>query len=58
MRGLIEKNKTLVLLLIVILGFFLRLRGLDRVGLNEDEVNKVRAARAAALPSRINTSQS
>jgi 4-amino-4-deoxy-L-arabinose transferase-like glycosyltransferase len=41
-----EKNKVVVLLLIVVLGFFLRLRGLDRVGFNEDEVNKVEAARA------------
>jgi 4-amino-4-deoxy-L-arabinose transferase-like glycosyltransferase len=35
-----------VLLLIVTLGFFLRVRGLERVGFNEDEINKVHAARA------------
>ncbi len=35
-----------MLLLIVMLGLFLRLRGLDRVGFIEDEVNKVEAARA------------
>jgi len=35
-----------VLLLIVTLGFFFRLRGLERVGFNEDEINKVQAARA------------
>jgi 4-amino-4-deoxy-L-arabinose transferase-like glycosyltransferase len=46
MRGFIEKNKFVVLLLIVMLGFFLRLRGLGQVGFNEDEVNKVEAARA------------
>jgi Dolichyl-phosphate-mannose-protein mannosyltransferase len=40
------RNKAAVLLLIVGLGFFLRVRGLDRVGFNEDEINKVQAARA------------
>ena len=40
------RNKAAVLLLIVALGFFLRVRGLDRVGFNEDEINKVQAARA------------
>lgn len=44
-----EKNKGGVLLLIVMLGLFLRLRGLDRVGFNEDEVNKVEAARAVIV---------
>jgi 4-amino-4-deoxy-L-arabinose transferase-like glycosyltransferase len=34
------------LLLITLLGFVLRLRGLGRVGFNEDEVHKVEAARA------------
>ncbi len=46
MMGLIVKNKVFALLLIVMLVFFLRLRGLDRVGFNEDEVNNVEAARA------------
>ncbi len=41
-----EKNKVVVLLLIIMLGFLLRLRGLGRVGFNEDEVNKVEAAKA------------
>jgi len=41
-----SRNQAAVLLLIVALGFFLRLRGLDRVGFNEDEINKVQAARA------------
>ena len=34
------------LILIVALGFILRVRGLDRVSFNEDEVHKVEAARA------------
>ena len=46
MRGFIKRNKFVVLLLIVMLGFFLRLRGLGRVGFNKDEVNKVEAASA------------
>jgi hypothetical protein len=43
---LLERHATAVLLLIVALGFCLRVRGLDRVGFNEDEVQKVNAARA------------
>jgi len=43
---LLERHATVVLLLIVTLGFCLRARGLDRVGFNEDEVQKVNAARA------------
>jgi hypothetical protein len=43
---LLERHATAVLLLIVVVGFCLRLRGLDRVGFNEDEVQKVNAARA------------
>ena len=46
MMQVLEKNKLAVLLLIVVLGFFLRVRGLDSVGFSEDEVNKVEAARA------------
>jgi dolichyl-phosphate-mannose--protein O-mannosyl transferase len=42
----LERHVTAALLLIVILGFGLRVRGLDRVGFNEDEVQKVNAARA------------
>jgi hypothetical protein len=41
-----SRNQAAALLLIVALGFFLRVRGLDRVGFNEDEINKVQAARA------------
>jgi hypothetical protein len=41
-----SRNQAAVLLLVVALGFFLRVRGLDRVGFNEDEINKVQAARA------------
>ena len=41
-----SRNQAAVLLLIVTLGFFLRVRGLDQVGFNEDEINKVQAARA------------
>lgn len=41
-----SRNVAALLLLIVALGFFLRVRGLDRVGFNEDEINKVQAARA------------
>jgi hypothetical protein len=43
---LATKHKVAALSLIVALGFFLRLRGLDQVGFNEDEVRKVEAARA------------
>jgi dolichyl-phosphate-mannose--protein O-mannosyl transferase len=43
---LLERHATAVLLLIVALGFCLRMRGLDGVGFNEDEVQKVNAARA------------
>src|SRR5882672_4511303 len=43
---LLERHATVVLLLIVTLGFCLRARGLDRVGFNEDEVQKVNASRA------------
>lgn len=39
------KNKVAAFLLIVALGFLLRVRGLDAVGFSEDEVNKVEAAR-------------
>jgi len=41
---LIRKHKTTTLLLIVSLGLFLRLRGLDSTGFNDDEINKVDAA--------------
>ena len=41
-----QTHKIAALFLIVALGFALRLRGLNRVGLNEDEVHKVEAARA------------
>jgi hypothetical protein len=43
---LLERHATAVLLLIVVVGFCLRMRGLDRVGSNQDEVQKVNAARA------------
>lgn len=42
----LERNAIAALSLIVILGFGLRIRGLDRAGFNEDEVQKVDAARA------------
>src|SRR5260370_35177572 len=42
---LLERHATAVLLLIVVVGFCLRTRGLDRVGFNGDEVQKVNAAR-------------
>jgi hypothetical protein len=42
----VERHKTAALLVIVVLGFCLRVRGLDRIGFNEDEINKVNAARA------------
>jgi hypothetical protein len=41
-----SRNQAAVLLLILALGFFLRVRGLGRVGFNEDEINKVEAAGA------------
>ena len=41
-----SRNQAAMLFLIVALGFFLRVRGLDRAGFNEDEINKVHAARA------------
>ena len=41
-----SRKRAALLLLIVALGLFLRVRGLDRVGFNEDEINKVQAARA------------
>lgn len=43
---LTRSQKFAALFLIVMLGLVLRLRGLDRVGFNEDEVHKVEAARA------------
>jgi len=43
---LLERHVLAALLLIVALGFCLRMRGLDRVGFNEDEVQKINAARA------------
>ena len=42
---LTRSQKFAALFLIVLLGLVLRLRGLDRVGFNEDEVHKVEAAR-------------
>jgi hypothetical protein len=41
-----KRVQVAALLLIVALGFVLRVRGLNRVGLKEDEVHKVQAARA------------
>jgi hypothetical protein len=41
---LTKKHRTTALLLIVLLGLFLRLRGLDSTGFNDDEINKVDAA--------------
>src|SRR5438445_13184830 len=41
-----QTHKIAALFLIVALGFALRLRGLNHVGFNEDEVHKVEAARA------------
>ncbi|MGO8734154.1 MAG: ArnT family glycosyltransferase, partial [Terriglobia bacterium] len=41
-----RRQKIAALFLIVVLGLGLRIRGLDRVGFNEDEVHKVEAARA------------
>src|SRR5277367_4791596 len=42
----LARYTTAALVLVVALGFFLRVRGLDRAGFNEDEVQKVNAARA------------
>src|SRR6266446_566119 len=42
----VERHKAAALLVILVLGFCLRVRGLDRIGFNEDEINKVNAARA------------
>src|SRR6266853_2878980 len=42
----LERHTAVALLLIVALGFCLRMRGLDRAGFNEDEVQKVNAARS------------
>jgi hypothetical protein len=42
----LERHTAAALLLIVALGFCLRVRGLDRAGFNEDEIQKVNAARA------------
>ena len=41
-----EKHKAAVLLVIVSLGFCLRVRGIDHMGFNEDEVTVLNAARA------------
>jgi len=46
LQKLTRSQKLGALLLIGVLGFVLRLRGLDRVGFNEDEVHKVQAAHA------------
>ena len=43
---LLERHALAALLLIAAMGFCLRMRGLDRAGFNEDEVQKVNAARA------------
>jgi len=42
----LERHAIAALVLIVTLGFGLRIRGLNRAGFNEDEVQKVNAARA------------
>lgn len=42
----LNDHKFAALVAIVLLGFVLRLHGLDRVGFNEDEINKVDAARS------------
>jgi hypothetical protein len=42
----LEHRAVVALVLVVLLGFALRIRGLDRVGFNEDEVQKVNAAHA------------
>src|SRR5439155_16887545 len=43
---LTKRHQTTVLCLIVLLGLFLRLRGLDSMGFNDDEIHKVEAARS------------
>ena len=43
---LTKRHQTTVLCLIVLLGLFLRLRGLDNMGFNDDEIHKVEAARS------------
>jgi dolichyl-phosphate-mannose-protein mannosyltransferase len=43
---LLERHKVVALALIVALGFCLRIRGLDRMGFNEDEITVLNAARA------------
>ena len=42
----LERYAVAALVLVVMLGFALRIRGLDRAGFNEDEIQKVNAARA------------
>jgi hypothetical protein len=42
----VERHAVAALILVVMLGFALRIRGLDRAGFNEDEVQKINAARA------------
>jgi Dolichyl-phosphate-mannose-protein mannosyltransferase len=44
--GFITRNRRIILGLIVLLGLGLRLNGLGSIGFNEDEINKVEAARA------------
>lgn len=46
LTNFINKHKIAALFLIVVLGFCLRVRGLGSVGFNEDEVQKVIAARS------------
>jgi predicted membrane-bound mannosyltransferase len=46
LTNLSSKYKLVALILIVVLGFCLRFRGLGSAGLNEDEVHKVEAARS------------
>src|ERR1700739_1650657 len=42
----LERYAVAAVVLVVMLGFALRIRGLDRAGFNEDEIQKVNAARA------------
>jgi hypothetical protein len=42
----LQRHTAAALLIIVVLGFSLRIRGLDRMGFNEDEVQNLEAARA------------
>src|SRR6266853_348996 len=42
----VERHAVAALVLVVMLGFALRIRGLDRAGFNEDEIQKVNAAHA------------